>query len=161
MYCTGTPSFAQSIDGIGQALGEFCKSHNFSKVDVLGFSSSGYASLLSAGCIGASSYTGFGVRTDWSKQCPCPTAAGRAAPEEDDYKTNTLTNLGLSEAMDRIGSAQLYYGASDAIDSYQAENMRGLSNFKIHPIDGSDHNVVLSLISRNRFEAVLESMDEA
>jgi hypothetical protein len=158
MYCTGSPSIGNNIDNMGQSLKNFCRANGFSKVSVLGFSSSGYASLFAAGCIGASSYTGFGIRTDWSPSCPCPISPRRSAPEPEDYNTNTLMDLRLNKMMERIGRAQLYYGMSDSIDSYQAENMRGLPNFEILPIEHSEHNVILSLTAENKIESALQAI---
>jgi len=158
MYCTGSPSLGSNIDSVGQSLKNFCRVNGFSKVSVIGFSSGGYASLFAAGCIGASSYTGFGIRTDWSPSCLCPISPSRAAPEPEDYDKNTLMNLRLNNMMERIGRAQLYYGMSDSIDSHQAENMRGLPNFEILPIAHGEHNVILSLTAENKIESALQAI---
>jgi hypothetical protein len=146
------------IDEMGLYLKKFCEDKRFSRVSVLGFSSGGYASLFAAGCIGASSFIGFGIRTDWSLSCPHPISPGRVSPEADQYASNTLANLRHAENMANIGQGSLYYGASDLLDTYQAENMRDLPNFKVHRVANSQHNVILSLAAENRFAAALDEI---
>ena len=60
--------------------------------------------------------------------------------------------------MATIGQASLYYGASDLADTYQAEHMRDLPNFKVHRVANSPHNVIVSLVAENRFAATLEEI---
>ena len=158
LYCTGSPGMGGNIDEMGRYLKKFCEDNPFSKVSVLGFSSGGYASLFAAGCIGASSFIGFGIRTDWSLACPHPISPGRVSPEAGQYATNTLANLRHADNMATIGQASLYYGAADLADTYQAENMRDLPNFKVHRVENSPHNVIVSLAAENRFAATLEEI---
>ena len=158
LYCTGSPGMGGNIDEMGLYLKKFCDDKGFSRVSVLGFSSGGYASLFAAACIGATTFIGFGTRTDWSLSCPHPISPGRVSPEAGQYATNTLANLRHADNMATIGQASLYYGAADLADTYQAENMRDLPNFKVHRVENSPHNVIVSLAAENRFAATLEEI---
>ncbi len=158
LYCTGSPTMGGSIDELGRFLQKFSAENGFSKVSVLGFSGGGYAALFAAGCLGASRFIGFGVRTDWSLSCPHPMNPGRVSPEAGEYDTNTLVNLRHADNMENIGQASLYYGVLDSLDIYQAENMRGLPNFEMYPVADSSHNVILSLVAENRLEAALQEL---
>lgn len=158
MYTTGSSQFGDNIDSMCEMLKDFVNAKAYKKVSVIGFSGGGYASLFAAGVIGADSYIGFAVKTDWSMSCPIPHAMWRTRPALDDYAKNSLVNLAEHYSMSRIGKATLYYGDLDTEDCLNAENMDGLKNFNIIPVRGSAHNVILPLVAKGHFEAVLNDM---
>jgi len=155
MYCSGSPKLGNSIDEMGRSLRKFVLDHKFKKVSVAGFSSGGYAALFCAAIIGADIFIGFGIRTDWSRGSELLFSQGRAAPNDIDYLSNTLVNMGNYHSVDQIGRGFLYYGALDGSDVSHAENMRGKDNFELIPVKNAQHHVINSLISIGKFEKAL------
>lgn len=155
MYAGGSPGLGGSIDAMARGLARLCAARGISDVRVCGFSSGGYASLHAAGAVKASSYLGFGVKTDWSAGSPLKVVAGRAAPSPEDRMTNTLVNLAGSAAMAGIGEAVLYHGALDTSDTAHARNMAALANFTIVPVAGASHNVIQHLMADGRFDGIV------
>ena len=80
MFADSCPGFGTSIDTMQRGLEAFINSHGIVETFVTGFSSGGYASLYLAGQIGASSYLGFGIKTDWSRTSIKKTSLGRVSP---------------------------------------------------------------------------------
>ena len=155
MYAGGSPGLGGSIDAMAARLVDLCARRSIDDVHVCGFSSGGYAALFAAGILRASSFLGFGVKTDWSADSPLKAVAGRAAPDEDDRRNNTLVNLRDHAAMADIGAAELYYGALDPSDTAHAQNMRDLANFSMVPVAGASHSVIQHLMAQGRFDDVL------
>ncbi len=156
MYAGGSPGFGTSIDTLAQALGRFCGRQGIGDLRICGFSSSGYASLYTAGMLGARAYLGFAVKTDWAPDSPLKAVVGRAAPEDEDRRGNTLVNLRGLGAMTGIGHAELYFGTRDVSDADHARNMAGMVNITPVPVAGATHNVIQHLMGEGRFDAVLE-----
>ena len=155
MYAGGSPGLGGSIDAMARGLARFAAARGIADVRVCGFSSGGYAALHVAGVLKASSFLGFGAKTDWSAGSPLKVVAGRAAPSVEDRMGNTLVNLAGSAAMAGIGEAVLYHGALDPSDTAHARNMAGLANFTIVPVAGASHNVIQHLMAQGRFDGIL------
>jgi hypothetical protein len=157
MYCKGAPGLGGNIGEIVSNLEKFIDLNGYKKIMVLGFSSGGYAALYAAGAMGADSYVGFGVRTDWSRDCKIKISPTRVSPVSADYNNNALENLLINKNMAGIKKATLYYGDQDQSDAAHAHNMSTLDNFQITPIPKSKHNVVLHMIAKGAFEEALQT----
>ncbi|MBT5432304.1 MAG: hypothetical protein HOL02_15570 [Rhodospirillaceae bacterium] len=82
MFAGGCPGLGTSIDTMKKGLLRFLDRHGIVETFVTGYSSSGYASLYLAGELGASSYLGFGIKTDWSRTTTKKTVQGRVSPSQ-------------------------------------------------------------------------------
>jgi hypothetical protein len=157
MYLYGVDGHGPDFTAIQTAVLDVARAGGYQDVQVLGFSSGGYAGLLLASRIGAQGYLGFSIRTDMSPGSALPldrlaTRIGDAPDRQDllmDLKAVVTGNAAPKMAV-------IYYGEKAIIDAAHAEHMRGVPGVIVKQVKGGLHNSVMSLLAANEFSRVLK-----
>jgi hypothetical protein len=157
MYLYGVNGFGPDFAALEAAVLDVARAGGYEEVQVLGFSSGGYAGLLLASRIGAQGYLGFSIRSDMSpgSTLPLDRLAMRIgdAPDRQDLLMDLKAVLTESRAP---RMSVIYYGEKAVIDAAHAEHLRGAPGVIVKQVKGGLHNSVMSLLAANEFSRVLK-----
>ncbi len=157
MYLYGVNGFGPDFAAIETAVLDVVRTGGYRDVQVLGFSSGGYAGLLLASRIGAQGYLGFSIRTDMAPDSALP--LDRLAMRIGDAPDRQDLLMDLKVRVSESGSPKMsviYYGEKAVIDAAHAEHMRGVPGVIVKQVKGGLHNSVMSLLAANEFSRVLK-----
>jgi hypothetical protein len=157
-FLKGASGFGDSFDRMTGALQQFIRQGDYSKVGLIGYSSSGYGALRTALALQqVDTFIGFSIRTNMTDDAEEST--GRYFERVRQYVPAEET-FSLKERFwphERLRT-YLVYGADNEIDLRHAQNLMGLNEVKLIEIDGCDHDTPAHLISQNRLASSLQIM---
>ncbi len=158
-YLKGVHGLGGNLREVAEGLRGIIRDNGFSKVYLLGYSSSTYASLRLSYEIPCTKYLGFSVVSDLTPASPRLrpkffTAAVRSEIDQDD-----LFDLRPhAEARpDGVGRA-IYFGGDFEIDARHADNLRGLPGYEIVEVSGCGHSTVERLCAEGKLFRIVRQL---
>lgn len=150
-YLKGVKGFASDLFGIGPTIEELARREGLEEIYMSGFSTSGYAALLTSLRIPCRGYLGFSQTVDLSPDSPRPppyTFTPDVRARVDPATTFDLKPL-LADA-DPAVPRTLFYGEMNRHDSVQAQHVEGMETVEVISIPKTKHNTVLPFAAGDR-----------
>ncbi|MEZ5735867.1 MAG: hypothetical protein R3E09_08690 [Novosphingobium sp.] len=157
IYLKGASGIADDFPGIGAKIQEIAHKNGIGKIYVTGFSSAGFAALLTALRIPCNGYLGFSQSTD-------------RHPDTMPYKTNRpdifakadprwkLNLRSLLEEADPSVPRALYYGELNRLDVAYARNLDGLATIKTFGLPQISHNTIRAMFAMDMLLPAFETL---
>lgn len=160
-YLRGAAGIADRFPAIGQYIVNVARSEGAGKVYLTGFSSGGYAALLTSLRIPCDGFLGFSHETDLSPEAtlkpPQFFTPDVAEQVEPDWQVDL--RLLLKQADPGV-PRMLYFGETSGQDSDHARHLEGLATIRLCGLGGTGHNTPGELFARNAllpaFAALIE-----
>jgi hypothetical protein len=147
----GVASFASDFPGIAEQIRATARQLGAEQIYVTGFSSSGYAALLTALALPCSGYLGFSQNTDLSPGSPLPRPWYLTDEVYAQLDPRWLLDLRvLLQDADPAVPRVLCYGSRTMKDARHALHVDGLPTVRLFRLLGSTHNTIQYLLARER-----------
>jgi hypothetical protein len=158
-YQRGVASFASDFPDIAKQIGATARRLGAEQIYVSGFSSSGYAALLTSLQLRCDGYLGFSQNTDLSP------ASALARPwyltdevyAQLDPRWMLDLRIRLQDA-DPAVPRLLYFGEKTMKDMLHAQHLEGLPTVRLVALAGSTHNVIRFLLARGVLTAAFKRL---
>jgi hypothetical protein len=153
LFLEGLETFGKDFEALLAGVAGIARALAVRDIRVMGFSSSGYASLLAASGLRVAAYLGLSVRTVLNR----PPVPGQPSQTEGDRAFENLrTDLKpLLRARGAPRTGILYYGENSAEDAAHAKHLADLGNFIVRGVPGAGHNTVMALLAAGEFEGAV------
>lgn len=157
-FLKGAKGFGNSLDEMAKLLKDFVTQRGFKRVNCMGFSSSGYASLFCAISLNAGPHLGFSIRADYTEGSALPQGWLLREELKQEVPKHCLVNLA---AMHKASGFQhcctVYYGEDDQVDVQHALLLADCENVQLHAIAKTGHGVPARLLETDAFEKCISS----
>ncbi len=150
-YHGGISGFAADMPGIAESIRRFADKRGKRRIYVSGYSSGGYAALLTSLLMPCDGYLGFSHQTDLGKDSPLP--APRLFSDEVRARVNPewlLDCRPLLEQADPAVPRTLVYGGRNDRDVAHATHLDGLASIGLVHLPGAAHNTIQPLIAEGK-----------
>ena len=157
IYLKGAKGIADDFPGIGEKVLEIARKNGIEKTYISGFSSAGFAALLTALRIPCNGYLGFSQSTDRHPDTiPIkprkPEIFARADPR---WKLNLRS---LLEKADPAVPRALYYGELNKLDVAYARNVDGLPTIRTIGLPKISHNSIRAMFAMDMLLPAFEAL---
>jgi len=147
----GVAGFAKDIPGIAAAISAFAHRKNLSQVYVCGYSSCGYAALMTSLLISCSGYLGFSQPIDMSDDAKAPPPLYFTDDVRAFVGPKHLVDLKpLLAAADPTVPRTFVYGEKNAKDRAHAEYIQDLPQLHFIALAGVDHSTVEPFVANGK-----------
>jgi hypothetical protein len=155
----GVPSFADDMPGIADQIRATARKLGADQIYLSGFSSSGYAALLTSLRLACHGYLGFSHSTDLSPGSPL----GRPSYFSDEIyaRLDPRWLLDLRPELEKADPAiprVLVYGDRTKRDGFHAAHLAGLNTIRLLRLRGATHNSIQYLLGRGRLTAAFRRL---
>ncbi|MCB2073682.1 MAG: hypothetical protein H6917_12300 [Novosphingobium sp.] len=156
-YLQGASGIAGDFTGIGDRIQDIARKNGIKKIFVTGFSSAGFAALLTALRIPCAGYLGFSQSTDRHPDTMAhnPNRADIFGQADPRWKINLRT---LLEKADPAVPRALYYGELNQTDVAYARNVEGLSTIRTFAMPNIGHNTIRALFAMDMLLPAFETL---
>ena len=148
-YHHGVESFAHDLPGIAEGIRIIADKMDTDHIYFSGFSSSGYAALLTSLLMPSAGYLGFSHETDLSPGAQFPPNKYFTPEVRAKVNPRWLINLrAMLEVADPTTPRWLYYGEKSQSDVGHARGLEGLPGIKLVCLPDIGHNTVAELLAK-------------
>ncbi len=158
-YQRGVGSFASDFPGIGEQIGATARQLGAEQIFISGFSSGGYAALLTSLRLPCHGYLGFSHATDLSPGSPL--SRPWYLTDEVYAQLDPRWLLDLRTALQDADPAVpriLCYGDRTASDVDHAQHVAGLPTIRPLSLPGATHNTIQYLLARGWLSAAFRRL---
>lgn len=158
-YHGGVAGFAPDFPGIAPALERFAASHGKSRVVLTGYSSGGYAALLTSLLMRCDGYLGFSHQVDLADDSVLPSPrlfTDEVRAHVDRAWLRDCRPL-LAQANPAV-SRTLIYGERSERDAAHARHLGGLDGIRLVELAGAGHNTIQPLLAESRLVALFRDL---
>ena len=150
-YHRGVDGFATDMPGIADRLRVIASETGVDHISLTGFSSGGYAAMLTSLLLPGSNYLGFSHPTDLSAGSPRPPGQFFTPDVMAQLDPRWLLDLRPRlEQADPTGRRILVYGDQSVQDSLHADHLNGVAGIELICLQGTGHNTIQSLMADGR-----------
>jgi hypothetical protein len=155
----GVASFASDFPGIADQIRATARQLGADRIYISGFSSSGYAALLTSLTLPCHGYLGLSQNTDLSPGSSLPRPWFLTDEVYAQLDPRWLLDLRPRlEDADPAVPRVLCYGSRTTKDIKHALNLAGLPTVRLVRLRGSTHNTIQHLLARDRLTAAFSSL---
>ena len=158
-YQRGVASFASDFPGIADQICAAARRLGADQIYLSGFSSSGYAALLTSLALPCQGYLGFSQNTDLSPHSNLSRPWFLTDEVYSQLDPRWLIDLRprLADADPRIPRI-LCYGSRSIMDTEHALNLAGLASVRLVRLHRSAHNTIQFLLAKGRLTAAFSAL---
>lgn len=151
-YHHGVDGFADGLPGLAKSIQHFARQHGKDHIYFTGYSSGGYAALLTSLLMPCHGYLGFSHQTDLSENSllPPPKRFGPEIRKQVDPAW-LLDCRTLLEKADPAVPRSLVYGQRSDRDVVHAQHLQGLETIRLICLPGATHNTIKPLLAAGEF----------
>jgi hypothetical protein len=158
-YLNGIVGFGSDIEQVSQNVVSLAAREKISEIYITGFSSGGYASLMSSGLLPCAGYLGFSVASDLSRNSAIKPPKFFTEDVRQRIDQQWLKNL----RTDLLGSAEfprrdIFFGQDYTVDAAHAKNLEGIPGTTVIGLRDCTHLTIASLIESDRLASTFHAL---
>jgi hypothetical protein len=158
-YHRGVESFAADLPGIAAGIKSAARNVQAEEIYISGFSSGGYAALLTSLMLPVRGYLGFSHLIDLSENSPLPACIHMPIALREQLNQQWFLDLRtMLENADPNVRRTLIYGALEPRDVAHARHIEGLKTIKTVRLPDAKHNTILPMVANEQLELAFNEM---